>query len=149
MVGPPKIGNRGSCLPGCARRRLWGSCLGNVKVDDRPVLYLALEDGDRRLQDRCRTLLGEDAIPKGFEYLTVVTPVLIVPTIEQWMQRYAGLGPLVILDTLGKVAAVVAWGICLRAGLPNRLQVEAAGRRTRRNVADQPSATGKPRPPIS
>ena len=81
-----------------------GRALGNVKVDDRPVLYLALEDGDRRLQDRCRTLLGEDAIPKGFEYLTVVTPVLIVPTIEQWMQRYAGLGPLVILDTLGKAA---------------------------------------------
>lgn len=35
------------------------------------MLYLALEDGDRRLQDRCQHLLGRDvAIPEALHVLT-------------------------------------------------------------------------------
>jgi hypothetical protein len=80
-----------------------GSALGSIGVAERPVLYLALEDGHRRLQDRCRTLLGDEHIPAGFEYLTLVMPVLVVPTIEQWLQRHDDPAAFVVLDTLGKV----------------------------------------------
>jgi AAA domain-containing protein len=72
-------------------------------VPKRPVLYLALEDGDRRLQDRCRKLLHGDPIPREFEYLTRVDPGRIITTIASWLDLQQGPPPLVVLDTLGKV----------------------------------------------
>jgi AAA domain/Transcriptional regulator, AbiEi antitoxin len=103
LVGPPKIGKSWFVLACALAVADGGRALGSLSVVRCPVLYLALEDGNRRLQDRCRILLGDDPIPAGFEYLTTVMPSLIVPTIEQWLQRHDGAGPLVILDTLGKV----------------------------------------------
>jgi hypothetical protein len=103
LVGPPKIGKSWFVLACALAVASGGRALGSLSVDPRPVLYLALEDGHRRLQDRCRTLLGDDRIPAGFEYLTVVAPGLVVPTIEQWLDRHDDVGSLVILDTLGKV----------------------------------------------
>jgi hypothetical protein len=37
-----------------------------IDIPKRPVLYLALEDGHRRLQDRCRRLLAGEKIPPEF-----------------------------------------------------------------------------------
>ena len=79
-----------------------GRALG-LEVESRPVLYLALEDGDRRLQDRCRKLLAGEAIPAAFEYLTWVEPGTVIPTIDAWLGYSEDPAPLVILDTLGKV----------------------------------------------
>jgi hypothetical protein len=43
---------------------LGGRTLGKIKVGDpRQVLLLALEDSDRRLQDRTRKLIGDEPIP--------------------------------------------------------------------------------------
>ena len=80
-----------------------GYAFGSIAVDFRPVFYLALEDGDRRLQDRCRTLLHRVAIPEHFQYVTETTPGQVVATIREWLPRHGGQAPLVILDTLGKV----------------------------------------------
>jgi hypothetical protein len=75
-----------------------------VEVEQRPVLYLALEDGDRRLQDRCRKLLRDGPIPAGFQYLTRVVPGQPIDAIiAAWLDRQRDAPPLVILDTLGKV----------------------------------------------
>ena len=65
------------------------------------MLYLALEDGDRRLQDRCRRLLVDDPIPEQFEYQTRVEPGRVADTIAAWIHWRDP--SLVILDTLGRV----------------------------------------------
>jgi hypothetical protein len=67
------------------------------------VLYLALEDGDRRMQDRCRILLGDGVgIPEMFHYMTRIMPGMAVATIETFLRQYPDTG-LVVIDTLGKV----------------------------------------------
>ncbi|MBV8539076.1 MAG: AAA family ATPase [Pseudonocardiales bacterium] len=74
LVGPPKIGKSWFVLACALATACGGYALGVIPIEKRPVLYLALEDGDRRLQDRCRTLLGDDPIPPGFEYMTTIQP---------------------------------------------------------------------------
>jgi 5S rRNA maturation endonuclease (ribonuclease M5) len=102
LVGPPKIGKSWLVLSLALAAAAGGRALGQP-IDARPVFYLALEDGHRRLQDRCRTLLDTDRIPPAFDYLCTVQPGMVVPTIEAWLARHPGADALVILDTLGKV----------------------------------------------
>ena len=82
-----------------------GYVFGRIKVEQRPVLLLALEDSDRRLQDRIRKLLGPgEAIPPLLNYLTWIEPGTVGATIRDWLEMWpADAKPLVILDTLGKV----------------------------------------------
>jgi hypothetical protein len=100
LVGPPKIGKSWLVLSIALAAASGGRALG-VEVPRRPVLYLALEDGDRRLQDRCRRLLADDPIPPEFEYKTQVEPGRVADTIAAWVHWQDE--PLVILDTLGRV----------------------------------------------
>jgi hypothetical protein len=102
LVGPPKIGKSWFVLAVALAAASGGRVLGQ-EVPKRPVLYLALEDGDRRIQDRCRKLLAGEPIPPEFEYATTVEPSRILDTITTWLARHAGQSPLVVLDTLGKV----------------------------------------------
>jgi RecA-family ATPase len=102
LVGPPKIGKSWLVLSIALAAAEGGRALG-IKVPRRPVLYLALEDGDRRLQARCRRLLDPDPIPVRFQYKTSVEPGRIVDTITAWLHWHQDPPPLVILDTLGKV----------------------------------------------
>ncbi|HEX8859789.1 MAG TPA: AAA family ATPase [Actinomycetes bacterium] len=110
LVGPPKIGKSWFVLTVALAAASGGRALG-IKVEQRPVLYLALEDGNRRLQDRCRKPLDGDPIPAGFQYLTRVVPTRpIADTIAAWLERQHDAPPLVILDTLGKVMPPAAPG---------------------------------------
>jgi hypothetical protein len=103
-VGPPKIGKSWMVLGYGLAVADGGKALGTIAVGPaRPVLYLALEDGDRRMQDRCRRLLGPDPIPARLDYLTHLEPGQVLATIAAWLRRHGGSQPLVILDTLGKV----------------------------------------------
>jgi hypothetical protein len=103
LVGPPKIGKSWFVLTVALAAAAGGRALG-IKVEPRPVLYLALEDGDRRLQDRCRKLLDNQPIPAGFQYLTRIAPGHPVEAVvAAWLERQHDAPPLVILDTLGKV----------------------------------------------
>lgn len=103
LVGAPKIGKSWFVLElalGCA---YGGRALG-MPASPRHVFHLALEDGDRRMQDRCRKLLDSAPIPPNFTYLTTVAPGAVIPTIETWLLTVpTDQPPLVILDTLGKV----------------------------------------------
>jgi hypothetical protein len=101
LVGAPKIGKSWLVLSIALAVAEGGRALG-LKVPRRPVLYLALEDGDRRLQDRCRRLLADDPIPERFQYLTRIEPGRIIDTIGAWLHWQTD-PSLVILDTLGKV----------------------------------------------
>jgi hypothetical protein len=98
LVGPPKSGKSWLVLTIALAAASGGRALG-IEVPKRPVLYLALEDGDRRLQDRCRRLLADDPIPPEFKYLTQVEGP-VASTIAAWVRWREA--PLVILDTLGK-----------------------------------------------
>jgi hypothetical protein len=102
LVGAPKIGKSWLVLAWALAKAAGGIALSTIKVDAAPVLYLALEDGDRRMQTRCRTLLDSDRIPAAFDYLTHVEPGRLIETITAWLARHPGASPLVILDTLGK-----------------------------------------------
>lgn len=103
FVGPPKIGKSWFVLACGLAVAAGGVALDGIPVEARPVLYLALEDGDRRLQDRCRQLLPGGTIPPSFEYMTEVMPGTAVATLAAWLARHPDAQPFVILDTLGKV----------------------------------------------
>jgi hypothetical protein len=102
LVGAPKIGKSWLVLSIALAVAEGGRALG-VEVPKRPVLYLALEDGHRRLQDRCRRLLAGASIPEPFQYITMVEPGRVADTIAVWAHWHQEPPPLVILDTLGKV----------------------------------------------
>jgi len=65
---------------------LGGRTLGKIKVGDpRQVLLLALEDSDRRLQDRTRKLIGDEPIPEYLHYTTRIEPGRVLETIRAWL----------------------------------------------------------------
>jgi hypothetical protein len=102
LVGAPKIGKSWLVLAVGLAASDGGKALG-IEIPKRPVLYAALEDGDRRLQDRCRRLLADAPIPSEFQYLTRIEPGRVGDTIAAWIRWHQEPPPLVILDTLGKV----------------------------------------------
>jgi RecA-family ATPase len=104
LAAAPKCGKSWLALDVALAAATGGKALG-IEIPKRPVLYCALEDGDRRLQDRCRRLLVNDPIPERFEYLTRVEPGRIADTIAAWLigKGHEPPQPLIILDTLGKV----------------------------------------------
>ena len=102
LVGAPKIGKSWLVLAVALAVAEGGRALG-IEVPKRPVLYLALEDGHRRLQDRCRRLLVGEKIPPEFQYLTMIEPNRVGDTIAAWIHWHQEPPPLIILDTLGKV----------------------------------------------
>lgn len=102
LVGPPKIGKSWLVLLLALAVAAGGRALGAIPVAPRPVLYLALEDSDRRLQDRCRKLLTPgERIPSSFHYVTRVPPGEVVETVRAWLRTHPD--GLVFLDTLGVV----------------------------------------------
>lgn len=107
LAGAPKVGKSWLVLALLLARASGGRALGAVQVPHaEDVLYLALEDGDRRMQARCRVLLRnqwrmDDPIPERFEYMTVITPGQLAATLTEWLQlRPAGF---IVVDTLGRV----------------------------------------------
>ncbi|TVL91938.1 AAA family ATPase [Streptomyces sp. SAJ15] len=103
LIGPPKAGKSWLVLDVLLAVASGGRALGALAVGaPRRVLYLAMEDGDRRMQDRCRTLLGDDPIPERFHYVTDVEPMLVRPLLDAFLDRYPDT-VLVVVDTLGKV----------------------------------------------
>ncbi|NCT90154.1 AAA family ATPase [Cellulomonas sp. APG4] len=104
FTGPPKAGKSWATLGIVLAVAAGGRAFGKVPVGEaRPVLLLALEDGDRRLQDRCRRLLGEEPIPTGLHYTTRATPADVLDLTRAWLEQHGDRRPLVVLDTLGKV----------------------------------------------
>ncbi|WP_199732541.1 AAA family ATPase [Kocuria soli] len=106
LTAAPKIGKSWMVLSLGYAAATGGLAFGKIPVQQRPVLYLALEDGQRRLQGRLRTIGVQD----GHRLLTMMTStppgVSAVETIAAFLERHAGQRPMVVLDTLGKVRGV-------------------------------------------
>ena len=103
VAGPPKLGKSFFTLVIALAVSAGGYAFGKLKCDPRPVLLLALEDSERRLQTRIRALYGSDIPPHKLHIITRIHPGLLIPTITAWLQHHPN--GLVILDTLGKGAA--------------------------------------------
>jgi RecA-family ATPase len=103
LVAPPKAGKSWMVAGLGLACAAGGYALGKIAVGRRPVLYLALEDGHRRLQSRFRTLMEGAAIPDGIDVVVKATAHDVPGVIAEWLDRHPGRAPLVILDTLGKV----------------------------------------------
>jgi RecA-family ATPase len=103
LVAAPKIGKSWMALGLSVELSIGGNAFGSLPIGKpRPVLYLALEDTPRRLQDRLRKLdLTE--ISFRLEFLNDIDPGTVIATIRDYMAKHDGLDPVVILDTLGKV----------------------------------------------
>ncbi|MGX9979614.1 AAA family ATPase [Methylobacterium fujisawaense] len=74
FAGNPKIGKSWFCLDVGLAVSLGGECLGGVTCEQGDVLYLALEDNDRRLNKRIGMLLpfvDPKDWPAAFQYTTV------------------------------------------------------------------------------
>lgn len=104
LAGGPKIGKSWMAAGiglACAQG---GTALGGIKVQKRRVLLLALEDGKRRMQKRLRFLNHDEPLPSHLSIKNNVKPILLVPTITEWLQLHRDdeNAPMVILDTLGK-----------------------------------------------
>lgn len=110
LVAAPKIGKSWLMLDTAVAAARGGRALGTVALGrPRPVLYLALEDGPRRLQDR---LLALDVTepPEGLYFATSVARDEVIATVGRFIESHADHGPLVILDTLGKVMPAATAG---------------------------------------
>ncbi|HEV2029562.1 MAG TPA: AAA family ATPase [Candidatus Dormibacteraeota bacterium] len=104
LVGPPKIGKSWLALNVALAIASGGRALGQIPVEAGDVLYLALEDNERRLRSRLTLILGSDPCP---DRLTLSTQW---PKLDQgglqWLEAWAKKHPqgrLIIVDTLQKV----------------------------------------------
>lgn len=72
LAGPPKVGKSWLALGLAVAAALGGAALGRLSVEAGDVLYLALEDPPRRLQQRLRMLLAGDGqiVPERLTLLT-------------------------------------------------------------------------------
>lgn len=104
IAAPPKAGKSLLILDWLLAVATGGPALGILPAGPaRDVLYLALEDGDRRLQARCRHLLAPgDQIPERFRYILAVPPGQVLNVIGDALSKHPDTG-LIVLDTLGRI----------------------------------------------
>lgn len=108
LVGSPKLGKSWLCLGLAVAIASGGRALGKVAVDRGEVLYAALEDTPRRLQDRLSNVLGGEQPPEG---LHIVTGLPRLPDAAAVLDEWLGDHPetrLVIIDVLRKIRALDA-----------------------------------------
>jgi AAA domain/FaeA-like protein len=102
LVAPPKAGKSWLAADIGLASAAGGVALNRLRVGQRPVLYLALEDGHRRLQDRFRKIMANQALPEHINVIIHAQTHEVIPMIDGFLEHQQG-AALVILDTLGKV----------------------------------------------
>jgi hypothetical protein len=104
IAAPPKAGKSLLILDWLLAVAGGGYALGALRTGPaRDVVYLALEDGDRRLQDRCRHLLAEgEEIPERFRYILAVPPGQVLAVLADALGKYPETA-LIVIDTLGRI----------------------------------------------
>ncbi len=88
LAGRPKLGKSWLVLEMCLGVSMGALCLGGIKCEEGDVLYLALEDNERRLQRRIDKVLGPiKEWPARFYYATewARSNKGGIDAIEKWM----------------------------------------------------------------
>jgi hypothetical protein len=103
LVGSPKLGKSWLCLGLAVAIASGGKALGKIDVERGPVLYAALEDNPRRLQNRLRLVLAGEPVPDDL-HITTWLPRLpdLHGIVADWLDATPG-ARLVIIDVLRKV----------------------------------------------
>ena len=104
FLGSPKVGKSITLVAMLLAIASGGAVFGAIKVQQADVLYLALEDGPRRVQRRVKTILGEQKIPSGFH--VVFRSKNLAEDLLGGIARYLDDHPsikLVVIDTLARV----------------------------------------------
>jgi hypothetical protein len=91
-----------------------GVAFGSIRVEQGDVLYLALEDTPRRLQDRLRKLLGNEPPPERLHLFTQWPGMENggLAELEAWLRQHPETR-LVIADTLARIRPVAKRGAML------------------------------------
>lgn len=106
FAGAPKLGKSWMVLEIAIAVAFGGYCLGNIDCEKAEVLYLALEDNERRLQSRIKTLWRDEAdydllVPDGL-HLALEWPRANeggIDAIRDWLKNHPD-ARLVIIDVL-------------------------------------------------
>lgn len=104
LAGPPKIGKSWLMLDISIAVAEGGLALGALEVEAGDVLYLALEDGERRLQKRLKAHLGDEPHPDRL-HLATSWPAFDqggLGALDEWLAAHPDTR-LVIIDTLKRV----------------------------------------------
>jgi AAA domain/Winged helix-turn-helix DNA-binding len=103
IVGSPKLGKSWLCLGLAVAIASGGKALGKIQVDQGAVLYAALEDTPRRLQNRLRMVLQGERVPEDL-HITTALPRMpdAIGFIDGWLEAHQD-ARLVIVDVLRKI----------------------------------------------
>lgn len=104
LAGKPKTGKSWMALNLAVASASGGRALGKVKVDKGPVLYLALEDTERRLKSRLQQVLCGNMPPEGLHFQTSWPRIDqgALPLLQKWLEAHPSTR-FVIIDTLAKL----------------------------------------------
>jgi hypothetical protein len=97
LAGRPKLGKSWLGLGMAVEVARGGLALDRVRVEQGEALYMALEDGDRRIQERLALILGDEPWPDGL-YIVTEWPKLDfggLDLLNDWLEdhprcRYVG-----------------------------------------------------------
>ena len=103
LASPPKFGKSWMCMD-LAISVANGTEFMGLSTHKEGVIYLALEDGDYRLQERGRKVAGDRPIPSNL-YLVKEAPILqdgLLPMLNSLVESCESVG-MIIIDTLQKI----------------------------------------------
>ena len=108
LVGAPKLGKSWLALNTAIAVASGGRALGKVPVEQGGVLYLALEDGPRRLKKRLEMVLGTEPAPEGLHFETEWKPLIEggAEDLSTWLAAHPHCR-LVVIDVIARLRSPV------------------------------------------
>ena len=104
LAGPPKVGKSWLSLGLGVAVAAGIPALGGIRIQQGPVLYLALEDTARRLKSRLEKVLGGADAPEGLTLATACAPLTAGGDAEiaLWLDTHPD-ARLVVIDVFAKL----------------------------------------------